>query len=79
MPQDQAGQEVPAAGFERRGLARPEWRGGRQGQSAGPLEGPVGPPSAQVPTARQERQVLDVPGRREERALLNGLRFVRLW
>lgn len=50
MPQDQARAKVPAPGYGRR-LPRPERCGGGQGQSAYPLEGPVGPPPPEVPAA----------------------------
>lgn len=51
MPQNQAREEVPAPGYRRR-LPWPEWSGGRQGKLAYPLEGPVGPPAEEIPTAR---------------------------
>lgn len=61
MPQDQAREKVPAAGDGRR-LPRAERRGGGQGQPAHPVERPVGPPAEEVPTARQEGEVLKVAG-----------------
>lgn len=56
MPQDQAGQEVPAAG-QRRGFAGPERCGGGQGQPGHPVEGHVGPQAPEVSAAGEERQV----------------------
>lgn len=56
VPQDQAGQEVPAA-RQRRGLAGPERRGGRQGQPGHPVERHVGPQAPEVSAAGEERQM----------------------
>lgn len=50
MPQDQAREKVPAPGHRRR-FPWAERRGGGQGKPAHPLEGPVGPPAEEVPTA----------------------------
>lgn len=57
VPQDQAREEVPAAGHGRRFPGTERRRGG-QGKPAHPLEGPVGPQAEEVPTARQEGEVL---------------------
>lgn len=50
VSQDQAGEEIPAAG-ERRGLPRPERSGGGQRQPGDPVEGHVGAQAQEVPTA----------------------------
>lgn len=50
MPQDQAREEVPASGYRQR-VPRTEWCGGGQGKPPHPLEGPVGPPAEEIPTA----------------------------
>ena len=68
MPKDQAREEVPAPGHGRR-FPQPERCGGRQGKPAHPLEGPVGPPAEEVPTARQEGKVLKVAGEEERERL----------
>lgn len=59
MSQDQARKEVPAPGYRRR-LPWAERRSCRQGKPPHPLEGPVGPQAEEVPTARQEGEVLKV-------------------
>ncbi len=66
MPKDQAWKEVPAPGY-RRWFPWAERRCGRQGKLAHPLEGPVGAPAEEVPTAWQEGKVLKAAGEERER------------
>lgn len=71
MSKDQAWEEVPTSG-ERRGLPRPERRGGGQRQPGHPVEGHVGAQAQEVPAAREERQVQEAISRKTERMAERG-------
>jgi len=66
VSQDQAREEVPAAG-EQRGLPRPGRSGGGQRQPGYPVEGHVGAQAQEVPAAREERQVQEAIGGKKKK------------